>query len=136
MVQRAIDVALERHALLVELAQTGQRHDLETAGIGQDRMRPADQLMQTAKPRHALRAGTQHQVIGIAENDIGAKLAHLIQIHGLDGTDSTDRHEGRRADDATRHRHFAEAGAATGCFQGEGKVLVHQFFRNSRLESP
>ncbi len=48
---------LEGHALLVELAQAGERHDLEAAAIGQDRMWPADQLVQTAEARDALRAG-------------------------------------------------------------------------------
>ena len=33
-------------------------------------------LMQPAQPRDALRAGPQHQVIGVAEDDIGAGLAH------------------------------------------------------------
>ncbi|MNT89067.1 hypothetical protein D3C72_2297300 [compost metagenome] len=99
-------------------------------------MWPADQLMQAAKPCHALRAGPQHQVIGIAENDIGAELAHLIEIHGLDGADSANRHEGGRADDAARHGNLAKACAATRGFQGEGEFLVHQFFRNNRLESP
>ena len=99
-------------------------------------MRPADQLMQTAQTSNAFRAGPQHQVIGIAENDIGAQLAHLIEIHGLDGADRADRHEGGRADDAARHGDFAEARAAARGFQGEGEFVVHQFFRNNRLESP
>ncbi|MNV85483.1 hypothetical protein D3C71_1794470 [compost metagenome] len=129
-------MALEGHALLVQLAQAGKRHDLKTAAVGEDRMWPADQLMQAAKPCHAFRAGPQHQVIGIAENDIGPELAHLIEIHGLDSTDSANRHEGRCADDAARHGDFAKAGAAARGFQGKGEFVVHQFFRNNRLESP
>ena len=71
--QRAVDMRAEGDALLVELAQLRQRHDLEAAGIGQDRMRPADELVQAAEPRHALGARPQHQVIGVAEDDVGAE---------------------------------------------------------------
>ena len=35
--RRAVEMRAERHAVLVELAQLGQRHHLEAAGIGQDR---------------------------------------------------------------------------------------------------
>ena len=134
--QRTVYMAFEGHALLVQLAQAGQRHDLKTAAIGEDRVWPSDQLMQTAKAGDTLGAGPQHQVIGIAENDIRPQLAHLIEIHGLDGADSADRHEGGRADDAARHGDFAETRAAARGFQGEGEFVVHQFFRNNRLESP
>ena len=41
-------------------------------------MRPAGELVQAAEPRDALGAGPQHQVIGVAEDDVGAELAHLV----------------------------------------------------------
>lgn len=91
-------MALEGHALFVELAQARQRHDLEAAAVGQDRPFPADELVQPAKPGDPFGARAQHQVIGIAQNDIGAQIAHLVEIHRLDRADGTDRHEGRRTD--------------------------------------
>ncbi|KSV69744.1 hypothetical protein N185_27280 [Sinorhizobium sp. GW3] len=107
-------MALEGDALLVELAKARQRHDLEAARIRQDRALPADQAMQTAEPRDAFGAWAQHQVVGIAENDVGAKILHLVEIHRLDRADGTDGHEGRCADRAARHGHFAATGLAVG----------------------
>ena len=43
------------------------------------------ELVQAAEPRDALGAGPQHQVIGVAEDDVGAGRAHLVRIHRLDG---------------------------------------------------
>jgi hypothetical protein len=68
-------MAFERHALLAHLAQIRQRPDLKAAGIGQDRLVPAHEMMQAAQPLHPLRPGPQHQVIGIAQKDIGTRLA-------------------------------------------------------------
>ncbi len=59
-------MTLEGHALLVELAQAGERHDLEAAAVGEDRLFPADEIVQAAEARDALGARTQHQVIGVA----------------------------------------------------------------------
>lgn len=136
MVQAAVDMRFEGDALFVELAQPGERHDLEAAGIGQDRVFPADQLVQTAKPGDPLGGRAQHQVIGIAEDNVGAGVAYLVEIHGLDGADRADRHEGRCADFAARHGNFAEAGAGIGLLQGELEVLGHLSFRKRRLASP
>ena len=60
------------HALLGDLADLGQAHHLEAAGVGEDRPVPAHEAVQAAEPRDALGAGAQHQVIGVAEDDVGA----------------------------------------------------------------
>ena len=92
----AVEMRLERHAVRIELAQLRQRHDLEAAGIGQDRAGPVHEPMQSAESRDALRAGTQHQVIGVAEHDAGARGAHRVGGHRLHRAGGADRHEGRR----------------------------------------
>ena len=74
-VARAVDVALEGDRLLRHLGDLGQRHDLEAAGVGEDRPLPAHEAVQAAEPRHPLGAGPQHQVVGVAEDDVGAGLA-------------------------------------------------------------
>ena len=68
---------LENDATLVELAQLGEAHHLETAGIGKDRMRPVHEPMQAAELGDTLGARRQHQVIGVGEHDVGAERAHL-----------------------------------------------------------
>lgn len=114
----------ECHAFLVELAQLRERHDLKTAGIGQDRAFPAAELMQATQPRHALGTRPQHQVIGIAKDDIGAKFFHLVHIHGLDRASRTDRHEGRCAHHAARHGNLALTSSAVGCQHFEFEVFA------------
>ena len=69
---------LEGDAVLIELTELGQRHHLKAARIRQDRIRPAHEAMQPAEPRDALRAGTQHQMIDIAEQNIGAGGADIL----------------------------------------------------------
>jgi hypothetical protein len=68
----AVEVRAEGDAILGDLAQLLQRHDLEAAGIGEDRSRPVHEPVQAAQPRDPLGAGAQHQVIGVAEDDLGA----------------------------------------------------------------
>ncbi len=68
-------------ALLGQFPQFRQRHHLKPAAIGQDRMRPAGEFMQAAKPRHALGAGPQHQVVGVAQDDVGADATHLAPVY-------------------------------------------------------
>ena len=61
------------------------------------------QRMNLCRPpslRDALGARPQHQMIGVAEDDVGAGVAHLLRVERLDRRDGADRHEGRRADDA------------------------------------
>ncbi len=40
-----VDMRGEPHAFLGDLAQLGERHDLEAAGIGQDRARPLHEFV-------------------------------------------------------------------------------------------
>jgi len=72
----AVEMRAEGYRLLVDLAQFRERHDLETAGIGKDRVRPVHEPVQPAERRDPLGARPQHQVIGVAEHDVGAGGAH------------------------------------------------------------
>ena len=91
-------MGFEGHALFGQLAQLRQRHDLKAAAIGQDGALPIHEIMQATLAGDAFSARAQHQVIGIAQQDIGASLAHLLGIHGLDCACRAHRHEGRRLD--------------------------------------
>ena len=110
----AVDVRLEGDAVLIELTQLGQRHHLKAAGIRQDRIGPAHEVVQPTKPVDPLRAGAQHQMIDIAEQYIGAGGAHILGEHRLDRRRRADRHEGRRANCSTRRRYLAFARGAVG----------------------
>ena len=120
----AVDMRLEAHALFGDLAQLRQRHHLEAAGIGQDRPLPVHEFVQAAQPRDALRAGPQHQVIGVAENDVGAGLAHGLRQHRLHRRRRADRHEGGRADVAARRCDHAGARRAVRRVDGQREMLM------------
>ena len=102
-----------------------ERHDLEAAGIGEDRIGPVHELVQPAERRDALGARAQHQMIDIAEHDVGAQRLHLLGVHRLDRRRRADRHEGGRADRPARHRDHAQPRGAVRFLDGEGKVLIH-----------
>ena len=129
----AIDMRLERDTFLVELAQPGQGHHLKPAGIRQDRPRPIHHLVQTTQGRHALGARAQHQMIGVAENQLGPGGAHRISHHRLHCARRADRHEDRGGDVAMGGVQRAETGLAVNGFTGPGQAHA---MRSSREESP
>src|SRR6185295_20115520 len=81
LVPAAVEMRLKGYAPLADLAQLGERHYLEPAGIGEDGAIPADEAVKPAESRDPFRGWPQHKVIGIAENDIGARLPDVIHEH-------------------------------------------------------
>ena len=88
-----------------------QAEDLEAAAIGQDRPIPAHEAMQPAHTRDQLVAGLKVQVVGVAENDLRAVIAHLVGRQRFDGAARADRHKHGRLDRAVRGGDQAGAGA-------------------------
>jgi hypothetical protein len=76
-VRRAIDVRTKRDAFVVELAQARERKDLITTAVGQQCVRPRHETLHAAEFVHELRTGSQHQVIGIGEDQLRAALHHV-----------------------------------------------------------
>ena len=121
-VRRPVEVALEAHPLLAHLGQLGEAHHLIAAAVGQDRPVPAHEAVQPAEPRDPLGAGPQHQMIGVAEDDVGARRAHVVGLHRLDRRRGPDRHERRRADLPALHGDRAGPRGAVGGGDGEGEA--------------
>ena len=121
----AVDMRAEGHGVLADLAQFRQRHHLEAAGVRQHRTVPAGEMLQAAERGDALGARPQHQMIGIAEHDIGAGIAHLAPVHALHRARRADRHEGRRPHHAMRRGQPAGAGIAVGREQFEMVGKAH-----------
>ena len=92
----------------------GEAEHLEAAAVGQDRARPADEAVQAAAPRDQLVARPQQQVIGVGEDDLGARILEVAMPNRLDRALRADRHERRRLDDAVRRLELAEARRAIG----------------------
>ncbi|MGY4236709.1 hypothetical protein ACVIIW_005656 [Bradyrhizobium sp. USDA 4449] len=111
--------------MLTDLAQIRQRHHLEAAGIRQHRPVPPRESLQAAERVDALRAGTQHQMIGVAQHDICAGITHLAPVHALHGAGGADRHEGRSPHHTMRRGQAAGAGGAIGGEQFEMIGQIH-----------
>jgi hypothetical protein len=91
--------------------------------------------VQPAKPGDPLGARPQHQVIGVAQDDVGARALHLVDCQALDRPGRADRHEGRRANVAARGLQDAGTGRTVGGADQE-REGGHQGARHSRLASP
>ena len=110
--RRAINMRAESHATFGNGPKLAQRHDLIAAGIGQDRAVPAHEAMEAAESRDPLGSRAQHEVIGVAENDICARGFDVVDEHGFDRRGGADRHEGGGVDDAARSCDFSKARVA------------------------
>ena len=103
-VDRAVEVAAERHAVVVDDPQVAERDDLEAAGVGQDRPVPGHEPMQAAEPLDPLVAGPQVEVVRVGQDDRRADLDEVVRVERLDRGVRADRHELRRLDDPVGQR--------------------------------
>ena len=103
---RAVEMRAERDAVVVDRAQVAQADHLVAAGVGQDRPVPGHELVQAAEALDALVAGPQVQVVGVAQDDLGADLVEVVGIERLDRGVGADRHEHA----ASRRRRVASSG--------------------------
>ena len=94
-VAAAIYMRLEGDAVRVDLTQSGERHDLKSAGIRQDGSRPVHEPVQATQSGDAVRPRAEHQVIGIAQDALRSGGPDGVGRHPLDGACGPDRHEGR-----------------------------------------
>src|SRR4030095_9780066 len=105
----------EPHALLGDLAEPGQAEDLEPAGVGEDWPRPVHEAMQPTVRSNHLRSGTQHQVEGVAKDDLRSEALQLLGCHGLYGAIGADGHECRGIDGAAREAQSSAPRPAIQC---------------------
>jgi hypothetical protein len=138
LVRRAVDMRAEGDAGLAHLAQLGQRHHLVAAGIREDGARPVHEFVQAAEAFDALGARPQHQVIGVAQQDLGSGGGDRLRLHRLHRRRRADGHEGRRLDGAVGRRDAAAAGGAIGAkeVEGEGRRRHRPAAGCSRQQSP
>ena len=68
-VRVAVEVGLEDHAFVGDLAQAGEAEDLESAGIGEDGARPRHEAVQSAHGADQVRAGAEVKMIGVGQQD-------------------------------------------------------------------
>ena len=69
----AVEVRAEMDAFVGDFAQRAEGEDLKAAGVGEHGARPTDEAMQAAHAADGFVAGAKVEVIGVAENDLGAE---------------------------------------------------------------
>ena len=74
----------------------------------------AGEAVQAPQLRDQLRAGTNPQVVRVAEDDLGAQFLQFARRHGLDRGLGAHRHEYRRLHRAVRSPQYAAPGGSLG----------------------
>ena len=90
----SVDMRTELATFLSQLTDTGERENLETTTVGEDRTLPAIESMQAACCLHDLKSWTEVEVIGIAQDNLSLHLvAKLVEVDSLHRTYGSHRHE-------------------------------------------
>jgi hypothetical protein len=118
-VRAAIQVRAEFDPPLIYLAPVRQAEDLIAAAIGEDWLVPTDELVQAASTGNQLIAGPEHQVIGIAQNDLRINFLEMLRGQGLDDALGSHRHERRRIDGAVSRLERTPPSGSIGVGQSE-----------------
>ncbi len=113
---------LNSDAALIYLPPVRQAEYLIAAAIGEDRFVPADELVEAASTGDQLITRPQHQVIGVAEDDLRADLLKVLCCQRFNNTLRADRHERRRLDHAVRRREDPSPRTAICMSQREQKI--------------
>ena len=99
----AVQVGIEHHAVFVDLAQSAQAEHLKAARIGEDRIGPGHELVQSAHLPDGLVSGTQVKMIGIGEQDRHAEIFGQVALReSLDRGLRAHGHEYGRFDGPVR----------------------------------
>ena len=130
----AVDVRGEPAAFLGELADRSEGEDLEAAAVREDGPIPMLELVQAAGLPEGVQAGTEVEVVGVAEDDLGLDVLFQVPvIHALDGADGAHRHEDGGADLPVVGGDHARAGGGPG-IPGCELEREHQIsFKRSKL---
>ena len=121
VVRRTVNVTLEGHAFVINLAGLRQRENLESARVGQHGTRPLHEAMQSAQLGDEVIAGTEVEVIGVAQHERRTEVRHLRGRQRLDGGLCADGRENGRLEGAVRRGECPRAGAVVAGSDGEVK---------------
>ena len=118
----AIEMRSELDAVLIYLAALREAKDLVAATVGEDRLIPADELVETTPPRDQFVAGPEHQVVGIAEDYARPEFIQMLGGQCFNGALGADWHERRSLDRAVGRLKDSPPGCAIS--MGESKQMV------------
>src|SRR5206468_10730349 len=103
-VVRAVEVCAEAHAFGGDFTRMRKTEDLIPSRVGENRMGPGHEVVQTAELADEFVAGSQIEMIGIREDNFGAELLERFLTQALNGRGGADGQEERRFDRAVRRR--------------------------------
>src|SRR5262249_18637291 len=124
-VRGAIEMRLKLGAVFRDDSPAGEAVDLEPSAVGENRSMPGGESMQPAQPSNDFRARAQHQVVGVAQDDLRADSLEVIGCDCLDASRCPYGHECRRLDDASWRMQPSAAGTGAG-------ILVKQLEAHER----
>ena len=105
-------MALEGHALFLNLPDAGQGKDLEAAAVGQDGPVPRGEGVEAAGPAQDVEAGAQVEMVCVAQDDLGLDVFfEFFMENALHGADGPHRHEDGGVDRTVVGGDPAEPGA-------------------------
>ena len=107
-----IEMGLKTRAFFRNLAHRAQTKNLIAAAVGEDRPVPTHEPVQPAKLTNQFMAGTQIEMIGVAEQDLTTEFVQITRQHRLDGSLRPHRHKARRFDRAMRGHQPAKTSLA------------------------
>jgi hypothetical protein len=108
---RAVDVALETHAAVVDLVDIRERKDLKPPAVGQDRPGPSHEAVKIAELCDDFFTGAEHEMIGIRKDDLRPGRGHVIGQDAFDRALRSDGHKRGRVEGAVAGRHATQPGA-------------------------
>ena len=131
-------MGFEGSAFLGDLGEILEAEDLKTAAVGEDGPVPVHEFMQAAEAADQLMAGPDVEMVGVAEDDLGAQLLEVFRGHALDRGLGAHRHEDRGLHRAVQGAHLAAPGRAIAGFavQGIGRTAHHRAHRVNSSSMP
>ncbi len=92
----SIDVALELYSVLADAAKPLKREHLKATRIGEHRPVPGREPMQATHLLDHRFPGPEVQVVGVAQDYLGAGAAYIVGAETANDGVGAYRHEGRR----------------------------------------
>jgi hypothetical protein len=126
---RAVNVGLELGAVFGDAAPFGKAEHLIATAVSQDGPVPSDETVQAAEPSNELIARSKVQVVGVTQDDFGARSLQVLEQRSFDRALGADRHEGGRMDDAVRRLKLAKPGTSVGTRQQKRKGVGSHLIR-------
>ena len=111
----AVEVRLEEHALVGQLAPLGETEYLKAAAVGENGTVPVHELGESAASAHDFGTGAEVEMVHVAEEDAG--LDDFAEIPGKDALDRAlraHRHEDGSGDFSPREAKEARPGVGGG----------------------